>query len=66
MSTVFDTAADAEYFRLRPWIENATRQMTCTAEDCEYGGMIDPRQEIIRDGDRGAAHVDCVIAQMED
>lgn len=64
MPTMYDTATDREYFRIRPWTETAHRQMTCTAENC--GNQIDPGEEIVRDDDRGGMHVDCVIAQALD
>lgn len=63
-TSLFDTAQDREYFRIRPWIETATRQMICTADDC--GNTIDPGEEIVRDDDRGGMHVDCAIAQALD
>lgn len=62
MPTIFDTPTDRAYFQVRPWIEIARTQMTCTAEAC--GNTIDPGEEIVRDDDRGGQHVDCVLAEM--
>lgn len=53
---------DHEYFRLRPWIETATRQLVC--ESCD--DVIDPGQEIIAYRDRGAMHLDCFDAEVDD
>lgn len=61
--SVFDTATDAEYFRLAEWVECGWSG-SCAAEACDE--QVLPQQEIVST-ETGPHHVDCVIRErLED